>query len=147
MATKQSAPSRARPPTTKHPRTWVRVCERLGIRRPFFQRVDSYLPHSYLTDGVTLYRFEGWVDRSPDARFAELEDCRSLDIVLVSAEELARSVLRPVAIAVARSLPAVDPGPSRIVLPRSENRALPDGESRSEWESCGVDSIDPRTSG
>lgn len=52
--------------------------------------------HDYLTDGVNLYRFVRWVNRSVTAMFAELEDCRSLDIVLVTAEHLARSPLRPV---------------------------------------------------
>jgi hypothetical protein len=73
MATKQSAPGAPR-------------------------SLDRYLPHPYCTDGVNLYRFVGRVDRSLDATFAELEDCRSLDIVLVSVEDLARSALRPVPI-------------------------------------------------
>jgi len=45
-----------------------------------------------------LYRFVGWVNRSVSAMLAELEDCRSLEVVVVSAEDLARSTLRPVPI-------------------------------------------------
>lgn len=42
----------------------------------------------YFTDGANLYRFVGWLSRSIEERLAELEDCRSLDIVLISAREL-----------------------------------------------------------
>jgi hypothetical protein len=56
----------------------------------------------YFTDGVNLYRFVGWISRSVNAKLAELEDCRSLAIVLVRAEELTRSTLRPVSTAVGR---------------------------------------------
>jgi len=70
-------------------RGWLRRTER--TERPF-----SYAPHRYMTDGVHLYRFVGWVDRSVKVVFAELEDCRSLEVLLVSAEDLARSALRPV---------------------------------------------------
>lgn len=83
---------------------WARIRERLRLRRPHPGRLDSYLPHAYFTDGVNLYRFVGWIDRSVNAMFAELEDCRSLDIVLVSVEDLARSVLRPVSTPVPASL-------------------------------------------
>jgi hypothetical protein len=57
--------------------------------------------HSYLTDGVNLYRVTGWMNRSAHAIFAELEDCRTLELVLVRAEHLARSALRPVIAATA----------------------------------------------
>jgi len=53
-------------------------------------------PSRYLTDGVHLYRFIGWVGRSVQATLAELEDCRSLDVVLVTREDLVASRLRPV---------------------------------------------------
>lgn len=53
-------------------------------------------PGGYLTDGLNLYRFIGWVGGSMHAALAELEDCRSLDVVLVRAEELRRARLRPV---------------------------------------------------
>lgn len=52
-------------------------------------------PH-YLTDGTNLYRFVGWVSRSVETKFGELEDCRSLNILLVSAQELNGGNLRPV---------------------------------------------------
>ena len=42
----------------------------------------------YFTDGANLYRFVGWLSRSIGERLAELEDCRSLDVLLISAREL-----------------------------------------------------------
>ncbi len=50
----------------------------------------------YFTDGANLYRFVGWVGRSIEAKLAELEDCRSLDILLIPAQELLRGTLQPV---------------------------------------------------
>jgi len=61
-------------------------------------RPEPHPAHRYFTDGVNLYRFVGWVNRSVSAMLAELEDCRSLEVVVVSAEDLARSTLRPVPI-------------------------------------------------
>ena len=52
----------------------------------------------YLTDGTHLYRFVGWVVRD---RLVEFEDCRSLELLVVTAEDLERSQLTPVACAVA----------------------------------------------
>lgn len=52
--------------------------------------------HHYFTDEVNLYRFVGWVGRPADAMLAALEDCRSLELVLVGADHLSRSALRPV---------------------------------------------------
>lgn len=49
----------------------------------------------YLTDGVRLFRV---VDsfRGHDGRLVALEDCRSLDLRLVSADQLGDRALRPV---------------------------------------------------
>jgi hypothetical protein len=48
----------------------------------------------YLTDGVNLFRFVGWLGRSMGEKLAELEDCRSLDILLVPQHELERAALQ-----------------------------------------------------
>ncbi|HUO71815.1 MAG TPA: hypothetical protein VMU39_13655 [Solirubrobacteraceae bacterium] len=52
----------------------------------------------YLTDGVNLYRFMGsMVSRAGE--MVGIENCRSLDIMLVPAEELHRRRVRPVSLA------------------------------------------------
>ena len=48
----------------------------------------------YLTDGTNLYRFVGWAG---GRRLAELEDCRSFELLVVSARQLFGQRLRPVA--------------------------------------------------
>jgi hypothetical protein len=50
----------------------------------------------YFTDGRNLYRFMGWLGRSGTGTFAIVEDCRSLVILLVPAERLGATELRPV---------------------------------------------------
>ena len=47
----------------------------------------------YLTDGTHLYRFLGW---GLAGDFAELEDCRSLELLVVPTCELRAGWLRPV---------------------------------------------------
>ena len=47
----------------------------------------------YLTDGKNLYRFVGWIARG---RLAELEDCRSLDLLVMPARDLLATGLIPV---------------------------------------------------
>jgi hypothetical protein len=47
----------------------------------------------YLTDGKNLYRFVGWIARG---RLAELEDCRSLDLLVMPARDLRATGLIPV---------------------------------------------------
>jgi hypothetical protein len=42
----------------------------------------------YFTNGGDLYRFIEWVARSKESMVAAVEDCRSLEILLVSAEQL-----------------------------------------------------------
>ena len=86
---------------TNHALTPAQIAADLRIRsrtapRTHVPRSDSGPPHCYFTDGVNLYRFVGWVNRSVNAMLAELEDCRSLDVLLVSAEDLGRSTLRPI---------------------------------------------------
>jgi hypothetical protein len=49
----------------------------------------------YLTDGVELYRSLGAITLGP-CRMIGLENCRSLDVVLIAVDELRRRRLRPV---------------------------------------------------
>lgn len=49
----------------------------------------------YLTDGVELYRSIGVMSLDAE-RMIALEDCRSLDIVLMTLEDFRRRGLRPV---------------------------------------------------
>lgn len=52
---------------------------------------------SYLTDGVSLFRIVVAFDGdTTNGRFVALEDCRSLDVELVSTDFLQHSALRPV---------------------------------------------------
>jgi hypothetical protein len=48
----------------------------------------------YFTDGINLYRFLGWVDGSEHRALAAVEDCRSLDVLLVSGNFVARPGVR-----------------------------------------------------
>ena len=50
----------------------------------------------YFTDGMNLYRFVEWLARSETGMVAILEDCRSLAVLLVTAERLGTNELRPV---------------------------------------------------
>jgi len=90
----------------KRARTMLGIGEWFGIRsrrtactRP--PRSDVGRVSRYLTDGVNLYRFVGWVDDSVDSMVA-LEDCRSLDVVLVSSAELTAGTLRAVSVPLER---------------------------------------------
>ena len=65
----------------------------------------------YFTDGINLYRFVGWVDR-PDSGLAAVEDCRSLELLLVSGQCMNRPGLRLV------------PDGSREVLSRAQLSVL-----------------------
>ena len=42
----------------------------------------------YFTDGGRLYRFIDWVVRSRESMLAVVEDCGSLEILIVGADEL-----------------------------------------------------------
>ena len=64
------------------------------------ESVDPPVDHdapagSYLTDGISLYRSLGAIVRGP-WHMVGLEDCRSLDVVLIPIEELHNRRLRPV---------------------------------------------------
>lgn len=74
-------------------RIGIRQRERPGARPA---RADRNPAQRYFTDGVRLYRLVCWVSRSVNAKLAALEDCRSLEIVLIRGEDLARGALRPV---------------------------------------------------
>ena len=49
----------------------------------------------YLTDGVELYRSLGAITLDP-CQMIGLENCRSLDVILIAADELRRRRLHPV---------------------------------------------------
>jgi hypothetical protein len=53
-------------------------------RRPEPSRVTR----RYFTDGGRLYRFIDWVVRSRQSMLAVVEDCGSLEILIVRAEQL-----------------------------------------------------------
>ncbi|MGO9499710.1 MAG: hypothetical protein ACLQA5_23810 [Solirubrobacteraceae bacterium] len=57
---------------------------------------SPFWAHRYYTDGVRLYRFVGWLNRSLSGMLAEFEDCHTLDVLLVSIERTGRPRLRPV---------------------------------------------------
>jgi hypothetical protein len=59
-------------------------------------RSEPQSAHRYFTDGSNLYRFAGWLTPSGSAELAALEDCRTLRILVVSAEYLTAARLRPV---------------------------------------------------
>jgi hypothetical protein len=50
----------------------------------------------YFTDGVNLYQFITWLTRAGDSSLAAVEDCRSLELAIVSAEQLRAATLRRV---------------------------------------------------
>jgi hypothetical protein len=55
--------------------------------------VDAYAEGRYVTDGVDLFRL--LEDASEDQAMVALEDCRTLDVVLFTADDL-RERMRPV---------------------------------------------------
>jgi hypothetical protein len=69
------------------------IAQRAGVPAPE--------PHSYLTDGDGLYRMLGRVARGA-CELIGMENCRSLEIVLVPIADLRRG-----------RMPAVAPAPSR----------------------------------
>lgn len=56
-------------------------------RRPT-RREASKASRLYFTDGGRLYRFIDWVVRSRESMLAVVEDCGSLEILIVGADEL-----------------------------------------------------------
>jgi hypothetical protein len=67
---------------------------RLRSRRSLSATLASITRHRYLADGSNLCRFIGW---GAGKNFAELEDGRSLELLIISPSELACQHLRPVA--------------------------------------------------
>ncbi|MGZ4183283.1 MAG: hypothetical protein ACXVUL_21695 [Solirubrobacteraceae bacterium] len=63
-------------------------------------------PGGYFTDGVELYRSLGAITLGP-CQMIGLENCRSLDVILIAADELRRRQhpVRPVIPAIAASGP------------------------------------------
>jgi hypothetical protein len=56
---------------------------------PYTMRNDqTHDTRSYFTDGGRLYRFLACVTRSRKSMVAAVEDCRSLEILLISGEDL-----------------------------------------------------------
>jgi hypothetical protein len=66
--------------------------EQVGDVARLLRRSEEHTS-SYLTDGVRLYRFLGIMSAE---RLAEIEDCGSLQIMLVPVDELLQSALRAV---------------------------------------------------
>lgn len=62
--------------------------------------VESMLSHGrYITDGLNLYRVIGRIGPSSDASLLELEDCRSLELVVIPITQLRAMHVRPVEVA------------------------------------------------
>jgi hypothetical protein len=57
---------------------------------------DPLRRERYFTDGSNLYRFLEFLTSSGTAKLAALEDCRTLGLLLVSADYLSKAGLRPV---------------------------------------------------
>ena len=56
---------------------------------PYTMRNDQrHDARSYFTDDGRLYRFLAWVGRSRKSMVAAVEDCRSLEILLITREDL-----------------------------------------------------------
>lgn len=53
---------------------------------------------TYLTDGASLFRVEGTLLDLNDNALVELEDCRTLDLILLPAARATGLRLRPVAL-------------------------------------------------
>lgn len=70
------------------------VPRRLRARHSLSASLAAIARYRYFTDGTNLYRFIAW---GSGQDFAELEDCRSLELLVVTARELLSQRLRPVA--------------------------------------------------
>lgn len=90
----------------------------IGRRRPRLAdqcRGDARTQAIYFTDGVELFRVNRWLNRPVEPRLAEVENCRSLDCVLLSCDDLARLPVRLVAFggdATPDAETAIDPVPA-----------------------------------
>jgi hypothetical protein len=56
-------------------------------RRPARPEPSRATPR-YFTDGGRLYRFVDWIVRTRDSMLAVVEDCASLEILIVRADQL-----------------------------------------------------------
>ncbi len=56
---------------------------------------DRYSTGTYLTDGISLYGVVGQLPQAPSLRL--VEDCRTLDVLIMSVEDLVAADLEPVA--------------------------------------------------
>jgi hypothetical protein len=52
------------------------------------RKAQNHHTRTYFTDGGRLYRFLAWVTRSRKSMVAVVEDCRSLEILLITGEHL-----------------------------------------------------------
>lgn len=76
------------------------------LRRRRTEPPDQGLaPGSYLTDGRHLFRLVSVLTAARNVRLISLEDCRTLEIEVHTADEISRSGLRRVA-----TRPTVEPG-------------------------------------
>jgi hypothetical protein len=65
----------------------------LSLRSRRATEVQLSMTARYLTDGTNLYRFVGWIAKGC---LAELEDCRSLDLLVLPAPDIKTAGLTPV---------------------------------------------------
>ncbi|HWH12517.1 MAG TPA: hypothetical protein VG165_15440 [Solirubrobacteraceae bacterium] len=73
----------------------------IGRRRARFAaqwRDDAQTQAIYFTDGVELFCVNRWLNRPVEPCLAEVENCRSLDRVLITRDDLARLPVRLVAV-------------------------------------------------
>ena len=63
---------------------------------PSESEADRYLTDGYLTDGINLYRVVDALRAAPGRVIVGVEDCHSLELILVRADELRALGLRPV---------------------------------------------------
>jgi hypothetical protein len=75
---------------------WPRITHTKAARTRKRQRANAESSARYFTDGTNLFRFIGWLARSETSKLAVVEDCRSLAILVVTAERLDTHELRPV---------------------------------------------------
>ena len=73
-----------------------RIARKKTARTQVGQQPNAQSGQRYFTDGINLYRFIEWLARSETGTLAIVEDCRSLAILLVTAERLGATELRPV---------------------------------------------------
>jgi len=68
---------------------------------PALAHDDDYVANRYFTDGASLYRVAGWLSRPGEEPLAELEDCHTLNSVLLERAALMALALQPVVTATA----------------------------------------------